>query len=153
MRLLALTMMVVFPLTGIIFLIVSVRELMRRIARRRYFLRTDGIIVGLRTKTLRTTRRGRLKPTVMHFPVIKFSTHTGESVTFTSETGDTGPVSSYAQGQRLPIFYDPKGELGPMLASWSAVWLPNLMGVLAGIIFLLAGLLIYWTFWDKMVHR
>src|SRR5215475_2051680 len=153
MKFIALTMMVVFPLTGVIFLIVSVRELIRRIARRRYFLRTDGIIVGIRTKTLRTTRRGRLKPTIMHFPVIKFTSQTGESVTFTSETGDTGPVSGYAQGQFLAILYDPKGELGPMLATWSGVWLPNLMGVVAGIIFLLAGLLIYWAFWERIIHR
>ena len=58
-------MMVVFPLTGVIFLIVSLSELFRRIARSRNFLRADGIIVGLRTKTLRTTRRGRLKPTII----------------------------------------------------------------------------------------
>jgi hypothetical protein len=152
MRFIALTMLVVFPLSGVIFLMVSVRELVRRIARRRYFLRTDGIIVGIKTKTLRTIRRGRLRPTIMRFPVIRFITQTGEAVTFTSETGDTGPVSSYAQGQRLAIFYDPNGELPPMLASWSGVWLPNLMGVLAGIIFLLAGLLIYWAFWERIIH-
>jgi len=152
MRFIALTMMLVFPLSGIIFLIVSVRELVRRIMRRRYFLRTEGIIVGIKTKTLRTTRRGRLKPTIMNFPVIRFTTHTGETVTFTSETGDTGRVSGYAQGRRLEILYDPKGELGPMLASWSGVWLPNLMGILAGIIFLLGGLLIYWVFWERIIH-
>lgn len=152
MKLIALTMMVVFPLSGVIFLIVSVRELVSRISRRRYFLRTDGIIVGTKTKTLRTTRRGRVRPTIMHFPVIRFTTQTGEAVTFTSETGDTGPVSGYAQGQRLAIFYDPNGVLAPMLASWSGVWLPNLMGVLAGIVFLLAGLLIYWAFWERIIH-
>lgn len=152
MRFIAITMMVVFPLSGIIFLIISVRELVRRIARRRYFLRADGLIVGIKTKTLRTTRRGRLRPTIMNFPVIRFTTQTGEAVTFTSETGDTGPVSAYAQGQRLAIFYDPNGELTPMLASWSGVWLPNLMGVLAGLIFLLAGLLISWSFWEKIKH-
>ena len=96
MRFIALTMMVVFPFTGVVFLVVSIRELIRRIARRRYFLRTDGLIVGIRTKTLRTTRRGRLRPTIMNFPVIRFTTQTGEPVTFTSETGDTGPVSAYA---------------------------------------------------------
>jgi len=146
-------MMVVLPLSGVVFLIVSIRELVRRIVRRRYFIRTDGIIVGIRTKTLRTTRRGRLKPTIMHFPVIRFSTQTGESMTFTSETGDTGPVSGYAQGQRLAILYDPKGELGPMLATWSGVWLPNLMGVVAGIVFLLSGFLIYWAFGERIIHR
>jgi hypothetical protein len=88
----------------------------------------------------------------MHFPIIRFTTKTGESVTFTSETGDTGPKSGYAQGQRLEIFYDPTGELGPMLASWSGVWLPNLMGIVAGIIFLLGGLLIYWVFWERILH-
>ena len=88
----------------------------------------------------------------MHFPVIKFTTQTGESVTFTSETGDTGPRSGYAHGQCLAIFYDPKGKLGPMLATWSGVWLPNLMGMLAGIIFLLSGLLIYWAFWEKIMN-
>ncbi|HKA17599.1 MAG TPA: DUF3592 domain-containing protein [Blastocatellia bacterium] len=152
MRFIALTMMVVFSFSGVIFLIVSIRELVRRIVRRRHFIRTDGIIVGMRTKTLRTTRRGRLKPTIMHFPVIRFTMQTGESVTFNSETGDTGPKSGYAQGQRLEILYDPKGELGPMLSTWSGVWLPNLMGVVAGIIFLLGAFLIYWAFWERIIH-
>ncbi len=86
----------------------------------------------------------------MHFPTIEFSKQTGEAVTFTSETGDAGPASRYAPGQRIAIFYDPEGGLGPMIATWSGVWSASLMGVLAGAMLLLGAFLIYWAFWEKI---
>ena len=88
----------------------------------------------------------------MHFPIIKFSKQTGEAITFTSETGDSGPESRYAQGQRIAVFYDQEGGLGPMIATWSGVWLPNLMGLVAGVVFLFGALLIYWAFWERIVE-
>ena len=143
-------MMVVFFLSGVFFLIVSGSELARRIMRRRHFVRVEGLIVGVRSKVSSTSTRGR-EPRVEHFPTITFSRRTGEAVTFTSETGDAGPASRYAPGQRIAIFYDPGGGLGPMIATWSGVWLPNLMGVLAGVMFLFGAFLIYWAFWEKIV--
>lgn len=140
-------MLVVFSLCGVVFLIISVRELLRRIVRCRSFVRTEGLIVGMQNRTLRVKGRGRTKPTVMHFPEIRFTKPDGESVTFTSEMGDSGPVSRYARGERIKIVYDPEGAVPPMIDSWAGMWLPNLMGVLAGFGFLAGAYLGYWAFW------
>jgi hypothetical protein len=142
--------MVVFFLIGVSFLIVYGSELVRRIVRRRHFVRAEGLIVGVLRKVSSTSSRGR-KPRVMHCPTIKFSKQTGEVVTFTSETGDAGPASRYAPGQRIAIFYDPEGGPGPMIATWSGVWLTNLSGVLVGVMLLCVAFLIYWAFWEKII--
>ena len=144
-------MMVVFFLSGVFFLMVSGSKLVRRIVRRRHFVRAEGLIVGIRRKVSSTSTRGR-EPRVMHFPTIKFSKQAGEVVTFTSETEVAGSASRYAPGQRIAVFYDPEGGLEPMIATWSGVWLPNVMGVLAGVMFLFGAFLIYWAFWEKILR-
>ena len=83
-------MMVVFFLIGVYFLIVYGSELVRRLVRRRHFVRAEGLIVGVRKQVSPTSSRGR-KPRVMRFPTIKFSKQTGEVVTFTSETEAAAP--------------------------------------------------------------
>ena len=150
LRFVIATMMVVFFLIGVYFLIVYGSELVRRIVRRRHFVRAEGLIVGTQRKVSTTSTRGR-KPRVMHFPTIKFSKQTGEVVTFTAETEDGGPAPRNAPGQRISIFHDPEGGLGPMIATWSGVWLPDLIGVLTGVIFIFGTFLIYWAFWEKIV--
>jgi hypothetical protein len=144
-------MMVAFFLSGVLVLATSLRELLRRIACYHRFERTEGLVVGIRTKTLRRTGRGRSRPTLMHLPVIAFTKPSGEKVTFTSEIGDSGPRSGYARGQRLEILYDTEGEIPPMLNTWAGVWLPNLMAVLAGGVFMAGAFTIYWVFWEKIV--
>ena len=144
-------MMVIFFLSGVSILILSGRELLRKLASYRRFEHAEGIIVGIRRKTMSAMSSGRSRTTVMHFPIISFSKRAGETTTFTSETGDSGPVSRYARGQRIIILYDPEGEFVPMIATWSGVWLANLMGVLGGIVFLVGAFLIYWAFWDRIV--
>jgi hypothetical protein len=77
----------------------------------------------------------------MRFPVVTFSTRGGRVVTFTSETGDAGSISRYTPGQRLVVVYDPDGELNPMSDTWSSMWLPNVMAVMAGVGFAVGGIL------------
>ena len=154
MRFLVAAMMVVFLLSGIVVLAVTLFELVRRILSCRRFERADGMIVGLERKTMTSrTGGGRMRTTVMHFPIIRFQTQAGEEVKFTSETGDSGERSRYQPGWKIAVLYDPHAEFKPMLDSWSGVWLPNLMGVLGGCGFLLGAFLIYIAFWDKIMGR
>ena len=153
MRFLLAAMLIIFLLSGVIVLTVSARELVRKLTRWRRFERANGVVVEVRSKTLRLTTTSKLKSTVMHFPVVTFSTRRGDAVTFTSETGDSGPRSRYAPGQRLVVVYDPDGEVGPMLDTWSGMWLSNVMAVVAGVVFMAGALLIAWAFGDRMLGR
>jgi hypothetical protein len=146
-------MMVIFVVSGVLVLAVGARELVRKFARRCRFERAEGVIVDVQSKTLRMTMRGNVKSTTMHFPVVTFSTRSGHAVTFTSETGDTGSVSRYAPEQRLVVVYDPDGEFKPMIDTWSGRWLPNVMAVVAGVGFVVGGILIGWVFWDGIFER
>ena len=38
-----------------------------------------------------------------------------------------------------------------MIAAWSFVRLPHLIGVLTGVMFLFGAFLIYWAFWEKII--
>jgi len=51
------------------------------------------------------------------------------------------------------VVYDPDGEVGPMLDTWSGMWLSNVMVVVAGVVFMAGALLIAWAFGDRMLGR
>jgi hypothetical protein len=87
---------------------------------------------------------------MMDFPVVKFTTSAGKEITFQLETGDSGDVSRYSVGQRLGVRYDPEGAFRPMMDSWSGVWLPNMMAVFSGLVFLFGSYLIYFAFGDRI---
>jgi hypothetical protein len=82
----------------------------------------------------------------MFFPVIRFTAPSGEQITFESESGDGGQASQYSAGQRLPVLYDPDGQLAPMIDSWWSVWGGALFQVLGGALFIGGGLLIFVAF-------
>jgi hypothetical protein len=147
-------MVVIFVASGVLVLAVSARELVHKFVRRHKFERAEGVIVDVQSKTLRTTSMaGSVKSTTMHFPVVTFSTRSGPAVTFTSETGDAGSVSRYAPEQRLVVVYDPDGEFKPMIDTWSGMWLPNVMAVVARVGFVVGGILIGWLFRDRIFGR
>jgi hypothetical protein len=153
MRFLLAAMMIVFALSGLAILGLSLQEVMHKLTRRHRFERTQGVIVDIRTKTMSGTNSNRSRPMIMHFPVVTFHTRTGKAVTFRSEIGDSGPVSRYTTGQQLAVLYDPEEEVSPMLDNWSGVWLPSMMLAVAGCGFLAGAILIYWGFWDRIVGR
>lgn len=142
MRYLLFVMMIACFAAGVFTLGVSGRELLRKLASRGRFERADGVVMNVRRKKMKSTNEHRYKPTILNFPVIRFTTQAGDAVTFTSETGDSGKISRYSPGERVPVRYDPHGEFPPMIDSWSGVWLPPLMAMLAGVGFILGAILI-----------
>ena len=146
MQILLAIMMLAFTAAGLFLLVVSLRELFSKIVHRRRFERAEGVVMQVKQKVMRSTLRRRTKPTILNLPVIRFTTRTGDAVTFTSETGDTGKVSKYAAGKRVQVCYDVDREFVPMIDSWSGVWLPNLMAVLASLGFLIGAILIGFVF-------
>ncbi|HMP03370.1 MAG TPA: DUF3592 domain-containing protein [Gemmatales bacterium] len=155
MRFLALGMMLVCTLSGLMILGVSLREGVLRLWRRRRLVRAEGVIVYVVKKTFRRMPQSKphLRPLILNFPLVQFRTREGDEIKFTSETGDTGPQSRYVAGERLAVLYDPEGKLPPTLATVSGQWLPSLIGVLAGCIFLSVTLLIYCSFWERIVSH
>lgn len=145
----AWVMMVTFSLSGLMLLFLFGSELISRIKRRHSLIRTMGTIVEIKTKTM-TTRNSTLAQKLMHFPIIEYQRRNGHSVKFTSETGDLGAGSRYQIGQSIQVLYDEDGKLGPMIATWSGIWLPNLMGILSGLIFLIGAALVYIGFRDQL---
>lgn len=151
MRYLLLVMIIAFFASGLFFLGVSGRELLRKLASRSRFERADGVVMNVHRKRMRSTNQHRYKPTILNFPVIRFTTQAGDAITFTSETGDSGKTSRYSPGKRVPVRYDPHGEFPPMIDSWSGVWLPALMALLAGAGFILGAILIVIAFGNRIL--
>ncbi len=146
-------MMFVFALCGGGLCVAAVRELVRRILSVGRFERAVGIVVGVERKYSKIMLGGPRGSRVMNFPVITFGRPGGQVVTFRSEVGDGRKVSRYRIGQRLGVRYDPAGEFAPMLDTWSGMWLPSVMYVVAGIVFLFGAALIYVAFGERIFGR
>src|SRR5262245_3477697 len=117
-------MMVTFAFAGVALVVAGGRQLVRRLRSVGRFERAEGVIVDVRTRTMRSNSTGSLNATIMHVPVITFTRRSGQAETFTSEVGDGGPVSRYRIGQRIRVRYDLEREFGPMEDSWFGIWFP-----------------------------
>jgi hypothetical protein len=153
MRILLAAMMLAFITAGLLFAGISLRDLFRKLDSRRRFVRAEGVVLHIQRKVMHSTNRHRFKPTILNFPVIRFSTQTGEAVTFTSQTGDSGKVSRYSAGARVPVRYDPLREFVPMIDTWSGIWLPTIMVLLAALGFLAGAALVGFMFSDQILGR
>ena len=144
-------MMIVFTAAGLVFASVSFRELIRRLRAQRRFERVQGVVLHVKRKLFRPAfRTPPLKPVILNMPVIRFTTRTGENVTFTSETGDSGKISSYSAGKHLPVRYDPLREFVPMIDSGWGMWSPPVMTFLASLGFLAGAALIWFAFGEQI---
>lgn len=120
--------------------------------RRRLYLRrvTGTILVVEKTREVRISHaksENRSNSVVKFTPIIHFATPEGESVTFRSETGESypvvrrwngqtvEPVSRFTAGQRIPVVYDPSGELTPREDSWSGMYGMATAMLIAGFLF------------------
>ena len=109
------------------------------------------MIVELTHKTMTFHSSGRTRPQISNFPKVTYTSKNGEAITFTSETGDMGLESKYRVGDPIAVFHDPAGRHRPMLASWSGVWLPPLMLIGAGGVFLFGAWLVWFAFGDRIL--
>ena len=116
---------------GLILMVVSLGWLFVVIRRHPHLLRISGAVVSVEKKY------NSVGDTVTFLPVIAYTTPEGKQVKFRSTSGSTqnilrlsGPnVSPWRDGQRIDVFHDPSGTLGPCIASlwglygWPAVLL------------------------------
>jgi len=149
-------MMFAFLLGGGGLVVAGVRELILKLYRLTYFRRATGSIVKVvREKPLHGSgtvgRRGRAH--YRFFPVIKFKHLSGEEVTFRSEIGDGGETSRYRVGQRIGVAYDIDDRFAPMINSFSGIWLPAILMILMGVVFIGGGLTIYFAFGAKIFGK
>ncbi|MGE0574596.1 DUF3592 domain-containing protein [Reyranella sp.] len=135
-------MMVAFFLGGVGLFAVGVRELTRRFGARRRLRSAEGEIVRIeKRQEIMDSDSGRTAD--FDYPEIRFRTGSGGDKTFISEIGAGARTARYAIGQKLTVLYDPDGELPPMIDSWAAIWMPNLIRTIAGPIFIFGALFIY----------
>jgi hypothetical protein len=147
-------MVVAFAGGGLLLLAMFARELAQRIAARRRMLRSEGEVVEVvRQAAPPGPEEVRWRTDWVFFPVIRFTPEGGRPVTFKSEVGDGGQESRYEVGQRLGVRYDPAGKIPPMLDAWSGMWLPPLIGMFAGLVFLVGSGLAAVVFADKVLGR
>lgn len=139
-------MIVAFAVCGFALMALIARELVQRAAARRRLLRTEGAVVDVVRKTApRSPGQVRWRPYSMFFPIVTFTPEGGMPVEFQSEVGEGGQASRYRPGQRLAVWYDPDGKTPPMLDAWSGPWLPPLVGMFAGLVFLAGSAMVAWA--------
>src|SRR5688572_16476215 len=137
-------MMVGFGVGGVYLLFHFIRELARRLARLPYLERVEGTVTAVKSKVEHFSNQRDSGLVTMYFPVITFQRH-GKSQTFTSEFGDSD-TARFVIGQKIGVRYDPTGAIPPMVDSWSTLWLPPAMGIVAGLAFLGGAALVYVAF-------
>ena len=145
-------MMVVFFLAGAGLFAAGLRELIRRFAARRRLRPAEGEIVRIE-KRQKTTDTESGRTAEFHYPEIRFHPERGAEETFTSEIGAGARTARYAVGQKIAVLYDPEGEIPPMVNSWAGIWVPHLVHMIAGPIFIFAALLFYWAFGDRILGQ
>jgi hypothetical protein len=146
-------MMAVFPLVGLLLIVSGLRGALRRRERLEHMVRLEGVVMTVTRKRQAGSivgKRRHQRRGWMFFPVIRFTPPSGEQITFESESGDGGQTSQYSAGQRLPVLYDPEGQLPPMIDSWWSVWGGALFQVFGGAIFIGGGLLMFVAFGSKI---
>lgn len=154
MRFIVGLMIVAFAGCGLLLLVLFAREFAQRIAARRRMLRAEGEVVAVvRKNAPRSTGEVRWRPDYMFFPVVVFTPPAGAPVKFQSEVGDGGRESGYRVGQRLAVRYDPDGTMPPTLDTWSGQWLPPLIGMFAGFVFLAGSAMAAWAFGSRVLGR
>jgi hypothetical protein len=81
---------------------------------------------------------GRGPGRMYHFPVVSFTTLSGEKLTFRSTTGEGRPK---AVGSEVTVLYDPENPSGATLGTFKALWLFPVALSLAGMPFLILGMM------------
>lgn len=146
------SMMVIFLLIGVFFVFYGLKDFRLRHQRRSHLVHVEGVVLSVKRKN--PPRKNRTSPyqkqTWMFFPVIRFTSLSGEAITFQSEMGDNGQKSKYSPGQRLPVLYDPENQIPPMIDSWWGLWGSPVFMTLGGIVFVGGGVLIFVAFGDRI---
>jgi hypothetical protein len=145
-------MMVVFALAGVGLFLSGLFGLLRRMRARHRLRQVEGEIVRIE---VRQQHGGSDGPRTMyfHYPEIRFRSEERGDETFLSEMGVGASTSTYAEGQKIGVLYDPDGKIPPMIDSWSSLWGPSLVQMVSGPVFVGGALLIYYAFGDRIFGK
>jgi hypothetical protein len=64
--------------------------------------------------------------------------------------GTMSDKAAASVGQTIDLRYDPSARVPPTVDSWSGLWLKDLMGIFAGVVFLSGAALCYVAFGDRI---
>ncbi len=152
MRYVVGSMMIIFFLAGVGLFVSGVGGLIRRFAGRGRLRRAEGEIIRIekRQKEIDTEMK---RTAEYHYPEIRFYVAGAGETTFLSEIGAGARAQRYAVGQKIGVLYDPEKKIPPMIDSWTGIWGPALVKTFFGPMFVIAALVIYWAFGEKILGR
>lgn len=107
--------LIIFSGVGIALWAWAIRDILDKRRHLKHAERYEGTILGVEQRSIAKREKNRTRYQYRNFPVVQFTRASGEQVTFTSETGDIGKESKYAEGQTIRVVYDPDRVLPPML--------------------------------------
>ncbi len=113
--LLLAAILLIFSGVGIALWAWAIRDVLEKRKHLQHAERYEGKILGVEQRSIAVREKTRTRYDYRNYPVVQFTRASGEQITFTSETGDTGKESKYAEGQTIRIVYDPDRVLPPML--------------------------------------
>jgi len=167
MKIMIWIMLASFAIGGLWCLRGGLFTFLKILRRRPYLRRVQGTVLKVeRKREVRlTTHDGKSESrTIVKFtPVIQFKTSEGETITFRSETGESypirkgwnghiiEPISRYKTGQRIPLVYDPTGEIKPCQDDWASLYGMSTAMMVAGTLFMSAGAGMFLLYRDKLM--
>ncbi|MBW4560130.1 MAG: DUF3592 domain-containing protein [Mojavia pulchra JT2-VF2] len=102
----------------------------------------QGTIINLVQRSS-TDSKGRSSS--VYYPVVKFSTQSGETKVFESDTGSNPP--GFTKGQQVEVLYSPQKPDSAKINSWSYLWLlPVIFTGLGSTFMLIGGVVIFKSF-------
>ncbi|MHC0062451.1 DUF3592 domain-containing protein [Nostoc sp. UIC 10890] len=112
-----------------------------------------GIIIGLNTRSFvtsaipaqgtiidlvqRSSTDNKGRYSYVYYPVVKFTTSSGETTVFEANSGSNPP--EFTKGQQVEILYSPEKPNSATINSWLSLWFLPIMFISLGSIFALVG--------------
>ena len=144
-------MLIAFPLCGVLLILHAIRGLRRTWMRGPYLQSAVSTVVAVeRQRAISSPDDSPSQPSTAYYPILRFTTESGEVKEFRSSFGKLGDSSPYAIGTTIPVLYDLDGILPPVIDSWFAVWGVDLICLLAGPIFLGGAAIVYFAFGQRI---
>src|SRR5579863_7750696 len=108
-------MLIAFPFCGGLVFLYGVRGLWTTWMRRPFLRSAVSKVVAVETqRAIGSTDDSPSQPSTAYYPILRFTTESGEVREFRSSAGKLGDSSPYTLGTTIPVLYDPDGILPPV---------------------------------------
>ncbi|KTC76883.1 DUF3592 domain-containing protein [Legionella brunensis] len=94
-------------------------------------IQTDGKIISFVTKT---SQNNVNRAETLHYPLIRFQTKEGQSITFTGQFGFY--LHKYEVGDSIPVLYHPHAPNHAIVGKFIAIWLRFIIVFIAALLFI-----------------